>query len=325
MDIFYIATGLAIFVSVALMIEGLYLWWNAKYGAQAVRIARRLRGMTAPTQCALEERVFWKTARSGDQTAVQRLLQETALDDRLGRLLAQSGSRLTAARFILISAAIAGAALLALLLAGMPAVIAGAAAVFAAVVPLLWTIRKKARRLARIEQQLPEALDLMSRALRAGHALPSAIKMVSDEIADPLGGEFRTVFNEVNFGVPMQDALNNLATRIPGSDIGFFAVAVLIQRQSGGNLSELLDTIARIVRERLKLFTQVQVYSAEGRLSAWILGVLPFALGGVLYLVNPDFMRTLWVDPSGMRMLGAVLVLMVVGIAWMRRVIRIRV
>src|SRR5207245_2988014 len=127
------------------------------------------------------------------------------------------------------------------------------------------------RRLRRIDEQLPDALDLLSRALLAGHAFPSAIQMVADEISEPIAGEFRIVFDEVNYGVSMPDALNNLSARIPGTDVGYFVVAVLIQRETGGNLTELLGNIATIVRERLKLFGRIKVFSAEGRLSAWIL------------------------------------------------------
>jgi len=166
---------------------------------------------------------------------------------------------------------------------------------------------------------------LLSRALRAGHALPSAIQMVGDEMADPIAGEFRIVFDEVNYGVSMQDALNNLSARVPGTDVGYFVVAVLIQRETGGNLTELLGNIATIVRERLKLFGQVRVLSAEGRLSAWILTLLPFVLAAMLNFIHPEFMKVLWTDPVGRNLLAGMAVFMLLGIFWMRKVIRIRV
>lgn len=309
MDILYVATALAIFLAVALLVEGLFLWWNARFGAQARALARRLHGL-APV---------------GDEQRAALLPRAGGGGSGLSRLLAQSGARQGGARFCLLSLAGAGAAavLLGALGVALPAVLACAA--LAGAMPLLLALRRRARRQARMEAQLPEALELLSRAMRAGHALPSALKMAADELPDPLGAEFRTLFNEINYGVPVQDAMRNLAARVPGSDAGFFVVAVLIQRETGGNLAELLDGIARIVRERLKLLAQVEVFSAEGRLSAWILGLLPFFLGAVLYLVNPGFMAILWSDPGGMKMLGAVLVLMAAGVAWMRSVIRIRV
>jgi hypothetical protein len=146
---------------------------------------------------------------------------------------------------------------------------------------------------------LPDAIDLMGRALRAGHAFPTALKMVGDEMAEPVGAEFRTLFDETNYGVSMQNALLNLVARVPSTDLQYFVVAVLIQRETGGNLAELLDNISAIVRDRLKLMGQIRTLSAEGRLSAWILGLLPFATAALINLVNPGFMKVLWEDPIG--------------------------
>jgi tight adherence protein B len=318
MDFLYIATAFAIFIAVALLVEGIYLWWNAKYGPQARRVAQRLRNM-AQTSGAQKAALLRQSPR------LQMSPQGAQLADGLARLLVKSGSSLTPARFCLVSAGICIAALAALMLTGIPIFAAVGIALGAGALPLLMALRRKARRQERLVQQLPEALELMSRALRAGHSLPAAIKMAADEIPEPLGGEFLILFNEVTYGVPMQDALKNLAARMPGSDVGFFVVSALIQRETGGNLAELVDTSARIIRERLKLLGQVEVFSAEGRLSAWILSLLPCVLGVVLYLVNPGFVAVLWSDPQGLKMLGAVAALMVAGIVWMRSVIRIRV
>ena len=179
--------------------------------------------------------------------------------------------------------------------------------------------------MALIEQQLPGALDLISRALRAGHAFPPAIEMVANELAPPLSHEFRILFDEVNYGISMSQALKNLSYRVPSTDLGFFVIAVLIQRETGGNLTAILQNIATIMRERQRLFGQVEVLSAEGKLSAWILGVLPFGLAAVLHVANPGFMTLLWVDPLGQQMLKGMLVLMIVGVFWIRKVIRIKV
>jgi len=183
----------------------------------------------------------------------------------------------------------------------------------------------KKKRLIKIEAQLPDALDLMSRALRAGHALPSAIKMVGEEMVDPIASEFSIMFDEVNYGVPIGDALKNLSVRVPSADVGYFVVAVQIQRETGGNLTEILGNIAAIVRERLKLFGQIRTFSAEGRLSAWILSLLPFGVAALVNFLNPGFMRVLWTDPAGNKLLFPMALLMVIGIFWMRKIIRIRV
>jgi tight adherence protein B len=200
-----------------------------------------------------------------------------------------------------------------------------ALAAAAAAVPWQLIKRATAKRLHRIEEQLPDALDLMSRAMRAGHAFPTALKMVGDEMNDPLATEFRAAFDEVNFGISTADALMNLATRVPSTDLRYFVIAVLIQRETGGNLSELLDSISAIIRDRIKLLGQVRVLSAEGKMSAWVLGLLPFGAAAMIQLTNPKFLEVLFTDPGGQKMLMAAGALMVLGVFVMRRVIRIRV
>jgi tight adherence protein B len=159
---------------------------------------------------------------------------------------------------------------------------------------------------------LPDSLDLISRALRAGHAFPTAVKMVGEEMNDPIGGEFRIVFDEVNYGVPMQTALLSLATRVPVTDLRYF-------------IAEVLDNIAAIIRARLKLFGQIRVLATEGRLSAWILTILPFAVAVAMNFLNPGFIDVLWKDPMGLRLVVGAAVLMFVGIFWMWRIVKIRV
>jgi tight adherence protein B len=203
-----------------------------------------------------------------------------------------------------------------------PALGAGAVA---AALPWLWLERQRSVRLRRLEQQLPLALDLMSRALRAGHALPTAVRMVGEEMSDPIAREFRQLADATSFGMGLAEAMARLGRRVPLEDIRYFVTAVLIQRETGGNLAELLDNIAAIVRARLKLLGQVRTLSAEGRISAWILGLLPFGTGTVLYRLNPEFMAFLWTDPQGQRLACFALGAMVVGVFWMRRIIRIRV
>jgi tight adherence protein B len=181
------------------------------------------------------------------------------------------------------------------------------------------------KRFARFEQQFPEALDMLSRAMRAGHAFPTAVKMCGDEMAEPMGRDFRMLSDEMNYGVPASEALQNLAQRVPLPDVGYFVVAVMIQRESGGNLAEVLDNISSMLRQRMKLMGEVRTLSAEGRMSAVILTALPFAVALLVGMVNPGFMSVLWTDPLGTRMVNVALFMMALGILWMRSVIRIRV
>jgi len=208
---------------------------------------------------------------------------------------------------------------------GKPPIFGATLALALAVLPWWRVSSRRSKRIELIERQFPEALDLMGRAMRAGHSFPSAVKMVAEEMAEPLGRDFRILFDEMNYGVPANEALQHLAERVPVSDVSYFVVAVMIQRESGGNLAELLDKISVIVRGRLDLLGEIRTLSAEGRLSAIILTALPFGVGLVVNMTNPEFMSVLWTDPAGVRMVGVAIFMMVLGILWMRSIIRIRV
>lgn len=324
MDSSYVLFAVLLFVAVVAGFEGLYQFWASSNSAEAKRIAARLRGIEgAPEQAELSiERRTASTRWDWLDQVLSPLLPRSA---DLRRHVESSGTgrsmgELMAASLVL---AIVGAAIpwvwakpwvFSVLLAGMLAAL-----------PWFWLNRRSAQRMQRFERQIPEALDLMGRALRAGHAFPTAVKMVADEMQDPIAKEFRLLFDETNFGIPLNEALLRLANRVAIDDLRYFVIAVMIQRESGGNLAELLDNISAIVRARLKLLGEVRTLSAEGRLSAWILGSLPFCVGAVIQLVNPGFMAVLWTDPIGLRMVGGALLLMAVGVWWMRKIIRIRV
>ena len=325
MDYLYLLFGLAIFIAVVLLLEGVYIAWNSSRGPEAKRISRRLQLMSAGARVGLQQASIVKQRLLSETPALQRLLIGMPRMHILDKLIEQSGAKFNVSQFLLVSFACGLAAMVLALIFQLPMLIATLIGIAAAWLPMLLLFRKKHKRLTRIEEQLPDALDLMSRALRAGHALPSAIKMVGDEMTDPIASEFSIIFDEVNDGIPIGDALRNLAARVPSVDVGYFVVAVQIQRETGGNLTEILGNIAAIVRERLKLFGQIRTFSAEGRLSAWILTLLPFCLAAVINILNPGFMKVLWTDPLGPRILGLMAVLIVIGIFWMRKIIRIRV
>jgi len=194
-----------------------------------------------------------------------------------------------------------------------------------AAIPFLFLRHRRKARMRRFEEQFPEALDLLSRAIRAGHAFTTAMSMVADEAPDPIGPEFRKSFDEQNFGLPLKDSLNNLATRVPSLDVRFFVTAVLIQRETGGNLSEILDNLAHVVRERFKILRQVRVYTAHGRLTGYVLMALPPALATALMFINPDHMNLLFRERMGHTLLMVAIVLQVVGYFWIRKVVKIEV
>lgn len=323
MDYLYYLFVLLGFLAVALFLEGAYLAWNAYRGPEAKRIARRLHAMSAGQ--GTEQISIVKKRLLAQTPALDRLLLQLPRVHQVDRLVLQSGVRLNVASFLGLTLLGGVGGLILSLLLHLPMLVAIVVVLATAAAPTFYVYSAKLRRLHTIEAQLPDALDLMGRALRAGHAFAGALKMVGDEMPEPIASEFRVTFDEINYGIPLQDALANLATRVPSTDLRYFVIAVLIQRETGGNLAELLDNISALIRARLKLLGTIRVLSAEGRLSAWILTVLPFVLAAVINLINPDFMALLWKDPTGLKLVGVALALMIVGILWMWRTIRIRV
>lgn len=191
--------------------------------------------------------------------------------------------------------------------------------------PLLYLLRQRAKRFARFEQRLPETLDLMVSALRGGHSLVSALSIAAREVGDPINREFRTCFDEQNFGLELRTAMLNMAARFPIQDLRIVVTAILIQKESGGNLAEVLDKVAQTIRERFRLKRQIMVHTAQGRLTGWILSMLPVVLGVGLYLVNPDSVSVLWKRPVGIKMLYAGVCMTFTGSMIIRKIIRIRV
>ncbi|MGX4642345.1 type II secretion system F family protein [Massilia sp. SYSU DXS3249] len=323
MDYLYFVFAILIFLAVVLLIEGAYLAWNSTRGPEAQRLNLRLRAMAAGENTRTVAIARKRTLSGNPQ--LQRLLAALPKVDALDRLLVQSGKDWSVAGFASASlaACIVAWALAAFFALPLPLQMAAAGAALS--LPLQVVLRARNKRLDRIGNQLPDALDLMSRALRAGHAFPTALTMVGDEMKDPIAGEFATVFDEVNFGVSMPDALMSMANRVPSTDLRYFVVAVLIQRDTGGNLSELLGSISTIIRDRIKLLGQVRVLSAEGKMSAWVLGLLPFGAGALIQLTNPEFLAVLFTDPAGRKMVGFALGMMVLGFFVMRKIVKIRV
>ena len=313
------------FVAVFLAVEGSYLWWTSAHGGEAQRIARRLRMLSGGAARSTEQVSILKQRRFAGTPAFDSLLQSTSGLRRLDQLLQQAGARWSVAQVLLASAALCAGALVLLQLWTIPALAAALAVPLCALAPLALLLRKRVVRLKKIEHQLPEVADFLGRALRAGHTFSNVLQMAGAEMPEPVGAEFRAVHEEIHYGVSMSDALHNLATRVPLTDLRYLVIAVLIQRESGGNLTEILGSISRVIRARLKLVDQVQVFSAEGRMSAWVMGALPFAVMLLMSITSPDYIRVLWTDPTGVPMLWAGGGMIAAGALWMRVVIRIRV
>jgi tight adherence protein B len=193
------------------------------------------------------------------------------------------------------------------------------------VVPFAYVAFLRRRRLRRFEEHFPEALDLLGRAVRAGHAFTTGLEMIAKEAPEPICGEFRTAFEEQNFGLPLRDALLNLTERIPLVDVRFFVTALLIQKETGGNLAEILDGLSRVIRERFRIHREVQTRTAQGKLTAAILIAIPPFMMAALGALNPQYMDTLYNDPVGPTILGVAATLQVVGSALLWKIIHIEV
>lgn len=324
MDILYYVFVVCGFLAVVLALDGLYFVWETYRGPHAKRIEQRLRTVSAGGGSSAETLLLRKRVLS-ELPAVDRFLMQIPRSHALDRLLQQAGSEMTVAMFLGSCIAMAVAGLLVPPLLKLPSALAPLFMVIFAFVPWIMLMVKRSRRLHKFELQLPEALDLISRSMRAGHSFPSGLEMVANEGREPISGEFKKTSDEIAFGISVQEAMHNLARRVPSTDLRYFVVAVLIQRETGGNLTELLDGLAALMRKRFQLFEKVKALSAEGRISGWILGVMPFVVAGAINVVNPDFLMLLVSDPLGMRMIIGALVFMALGALWMYRIVKIRV
>ena len=316
-----------VFVVVTLVVAGAVLAVTYLRGSTADRrIGERLRevqitGVDEPTESATVVR----KAMESPLPAIDKFLHGSGVGSRLAALIEQSGVQTTPAAVIVLSLVGAIGLGFASSVFVRFAIVRWGAVLLGLALPMLYLLQRRGARRRRFEEQFPEALDLLSRALRAGHAFQTALGMVADDLPDPVGTEFKKTYEQQNFGLPLTDALNELAGRTQLLDVRFFVTAVTIQRETGGNLSEILDNLAEVVRERFKLLRQVRVHTAHGRFTGYILLALPAALGVALSFISPDHMNTLFTHPLGRTMLMGAAVMQTVGYFWIRQVIKIEV
>jgi tight adherence protein B len=321
---FYALILCVVGVAVALLVAGLIMTWDATMGPGRKRLNERWRVVSKDDGAEAAVRLSQKRHLS-ENAAVQAWLQQSSFIRALDRVLVQAGLQisLTQAFGLFLVFTVSGAAV----------AFFGGAPVWASLLlmPVVWVLLawyvlyRKRRRLLQIDLQLPAALEMMARALQVGHALSGALLIAAKESREPIASELQTVFDEMNFGISLQVALPHLAERIASDSVRYFVVAAMVQSETGGNLADILRNTASLIRERHKLMATVKVLSAEGRLSAVILSVLPFAIAAVLSWVNPAFIGKLWTDPLGLKLLMGSLVLVVVGVIWMQRLVSVRV
>jgi tight adherence protein B len=282
-----------------------------------------------PEKAAKKKSVLMPTEGEGRGEDGRQVSALSALVAYLARparqLLERAGVRLAVPVFLLLIVWASGMGFILLWLATGRLSIGAVLGPWTGAIPYLWVRMKADKRMWKFEEQFPEAVDLVSRALRAGHALPTAIGMVAGEVPDPVGTEFKKLYDQQNFGMGLNDALRAFASRVPVLDARFFVTAVITQREAGGNLAGVLDNLASVVRERFKIKRQVRVISAHGRMTAMILSGLPPVLAFLTTMMAPDQMGMLIEHPIGIRMIMAAIVLQVTGMLIMRKIVNVEI
>jgi len=302
-----------------------YAWRATTMSEGQKRVQDQLRRLSMLGREDTVDKGVLRDKRMSNITFVDRFLSSLPFSRKLELLLYQAGLNWrvgTLVLLMLLSGAVLFLLCSALLHRPLLGFVGGLGAAF---IPYGWVKGQKAKRMNQFSEQLPDSLDLMTSALRAGLSFPAALQLVAQESPEPLAQEFAVTFDEQNLGLDVKEALVNLTDRVDSLDLRFFVTAVIIQRETGGNLAEIMESIARIIRERFKILGDVKARTAHGRLTGMILSVLPIALGVIFTLIAPSYMLTFFRDPAGQAMLMACLVMQIVGYLWIRRVINIKV
>ena len=319
--------ALAVFLGVTALVGGLAVWLHDKSGN---RVEDRLDMLTGSGASASAKDSLFKQggllaqALQENSNLFQKFLERISKID-INLYFEQADVSMSVSQLGLICGGLAATAAVGGYLLNIPLVLVPVAAAALGAMPLVWVLMRRRRRLRTFGMQFPDGLDMLARALRSGQSLSVAIGMMSNEMPAPLGREFGRVFEEQNLGVPLEDAIKGMAARIPNLDLKFFATAVVLQRQTGGDLAEILDKIGYLVRERFKIWGQIQALTGEGRLSGVVLLGLPILLFAAVYRLNPDYLMVLLTDPMGKKMLFGAIVLQVIGALVIRKIVNIKV
>lgn len=273
----------------------------------------------------LKESILRRKAGELHGNALEGVLARLQIVTKLQRVLDQADVEWSASKLLINLSLISVGTTSIMLLLKLSPISSLAVGAGILLLPIMFLVRKRKKRIRRMMEQLPDVFDLMGQALKAGHSLASAIQLVSEQLPDPIAKEFAQVFHEQNLGIKIEEALLNMANRIDQMDVRFFVTAVLIQRQTGGDLAEVLEKISKVIRDRIQLFGMVQALTAEGRLSGWVLLVLPILVFFVSLVVNPEYARTLLDTPPGRIMLGAAIAMDLMGLAMIKKIVNIKV
>ncbi|MBA3965947.1 MAG: type II secretion system F family protein [Nitrospirales bacterium] len=323
-----VAISIGIFLSIILFVEGAYYCYHQYVNPQNRNLKRRLRGGSGKPgdlQKTTEAPGIFRNRKMSEIEWIQNLLASMTNLGGIEKLLQQANSQMSIGVFFLLSGVLGAAGLLIATFKDYGVFPAIGLGLFGLFLPRLYFKRKRKRRYKEFERQLPEALDLMARALRAGHAFSVGMKMIGDEFADPIGPEFSRTVEEISFGIDVPQAMNNLNGRVISTDLKFFVTALVVQRETGGNLAEIIEAISRLIRQRFELLGRVKALSAEGRMSGIILFCMPIVMSILLWFLNEAYMRILIEDEMGQMMALGSGLLMLVGAYVMKNMCDIKV
>ena len=317
--------ALAVLVIVALATFAM-AWLFDRRNSRARIIKDRLAAeRKAPERAPEEEFALLRDEQLSQIPALDTLLRRSTRVSDLQKTLAQADISIRAGNFLGLSALTGVAATILAYVLSKRVEVAWIALLVGLVLPYSYASIRRNKRFEKFEELFPEAIDTLARAVRAGHAFTTALEMITAEVAEPVSGEFRQLYEEQKFGMPVRDALMNLTDRMPLVDVKFFVTAVMLQRETGGNLAEILDNLSYVIRERFKIQRQVRVYTAQGRLTMALLMGMPPIIVTTMLLLNPSFIRPLFSDPIGHFLLVAGITLQTIGYFVIRKIIRIQV
>jgi tight adherence protein B len=318
--------ALMVFVVVALAAFYIVTVFDQR-SAQARLLKERLADESkAPERTAEEELALMRDEQLSNIPVLDNLLRRSERVSAIQKMLVQGGLSMKAGNFLGLCAASGFAALLlGYIFSNRRIDVAWVALLIGFVLPYSYASYKRNKRFQKFDELFPEAIDTLARAVRAGHAFTTALEMITNEINEPIAGEFRQLYEEQKFGMPVRDALINLTERVPSVDVKFFVTAVMLQRETGGNLAEILDNLSYVIRERFKIQRQVRVYTAQGRLTMALLMGMPPIIVVVMMSLNPAFIQPLFSDPIGHTLVVGGITLQTVGYFVIRKIIRIQV
>jgi tight adherence protein B len=306
-----------------LVVGGYFLLWSGK--SEKVEVKKRISLLELRNLRDADVPDFLKKDVLSEVPLLNRLLSRVDIATRIDRRLRQADMKMPVGTFVLLSLALFFVGIIAGRILHWPIILSIVVGIALLTVPNIVVNIKRRSRLKRFMNHFPEALEMFARSLRAGHSFTGAIQLVAQEMPVPIGPEFSKVFEEQNLGIPLRQALIGMTDRVDTLDVKFFVTAILIQRETGGNLAEIIDKIAYVIRERFRIQGQLKIFTAQARMSGTILSLLPIGVAVIIGILNPEYMKPLWFEKAGRVMIATAVILQILGMLAIRKIIRIKI